>query len=140
MPVSDSFMAFVTDQLAGCGEIVTRRMFGGAGIYCGDLFFAILSGDRLYLKVDDRNRGDFETAGKGPFQPYGDDRETMQYYEVPLAVLENADELVRWAHKALAVAAAKRAASRSGRARPKKGRPSARRPTTGTRRPGRSRR
>ena len=107
--VSDGFTAFVVDQLAGCGAITARRMFGGVGVYAGDLFFAVLAGDVLYLKVDDSNRRDFEAAGMGPFRPYGDARETMQYYEVPAAVLEDADELVRWARKAIRAAERKRA-------------------------------
>jgi DNA transformation protein len=108
MPVTDSFIAFVVEQLEGAGAITTKRMFGGVGIYAGDLFFALLSRDVLYLKVDDSNRADFEAAGTGPFSPYGPDGETMQYYEVPAEVLEDADELCRWAVKAMAVARAKR--------------------------------
>ncbi len=117
MPVTDNFIAFVVDQLDACGPIVTRRMFGGVGVYAGDLFFALLSEDVLYLKVDESNRGDFEAAGMGPFMPYGDGGEIMQYYEVPLAVLEDANELAQWARKALAVAEAKRAAPRKAQSR-----------------------
>ena len=122
MPVSDSFTEFVVDQLAGCGTITARRMFGGVGIYAGELFFAILDADRLYLKVDDSNRGDFDAVGTGPFRPYGDDTEVMQYYEVPVGILEDADELVRWGRKALAVAAAARLRKkkRAGKAPAKK--------------------
>lgn len=112
MPVTDGFIAFAIDQLAAVGPVTSKRMFGGAGLYAGDVFFAILAGDRLYLKVNDSNRGDFEAAGMGPFRPYGDDSEVMQYYEVPLAVLEDADDLGRWARQAVAVAVAARTRKR----------------------------
>ena len=112
MAVSENFTAFVVDQLEACGPIVTKRMFGGVGVYAGDLFFALLDNDVLYLKVDDSNRGDFEAAGTGPFRPYGDGGETMQYYEVPVAVLEDAGELERWARKAIRVAELKRSSKR----------------------------
>jgi DNA transformation protein and related proteins len=112
MPVTDSFISFIVEQLEGAGAITTKRMFGGVGIYAGDLFFALLSRDVLYLKVDDSNRPDFEAAGSGPFSPYGPGGETMQYYEVPAEVLEDADELCRWAARAMAVARAKKANSR----------------------------
>jgi DNA transformation protein len=108
MPVTESFISFVVEQLEGAGAITTKRMFGGVGIYAGDLFFALLSRDVLYLKVDDSNRADFEAAGTGPFSPYGPGGETMQYYEVPAEVLEDADELCRWAAKAMVVARAKK--------------------------------
>jgi DNA transformation protein len=115
MAVSDRFIEFVVDQLEACGPIASKRMFGGVGLYAADLFFALLAGDVLYLKVDDSNRGDFEVAGAGPFRPYGDGGGVMQYYEVPVAVLEDADELGRWAAKAIAVARAAQARKQSSR-------------------------
>jgi DNA transformation protein and related proteins len=127
--VSDSFVEFVVDQLSDCGPILPKRMFGGVGLYAGDLFFAILANDVLYFKVDASNRGDFEAAGQGPFKPYGDDRETMQYYQLPADVLENQDELTRWARKAISVAAAARTATlRTRSARPQARRAHRRRP------------
>jgi DNA transformation protein len=113
MAVTDSFVEFVLEQLEPVGAITPKRMFGGVGIYAGDLFFALLDNDVLYLKVNDSNRADFEAAGAGPFRPYGPGGEVMQYYEVPVAVLEDADELARWAAKSIAVARAKQAGKRS---------------------------
>src|SRR5579872_3362648 len=119
MAVSASFLQFVLEQLEGAGAIATKRMFGGVGIYSGDLFFALLDNDVLYLKVNDSNRADFEAAGARPFQPYGPGTGSMQYYEVPVGVLEDADELARWSRKAIAVARAKRSA-KPKRAAPRK--------------------
>jgi DNA transformation protein and related proteins len=108
MAVSDGFVAFVLEQLEAVDAITSKRMFGGVGVYAGDLFFALLDNDVLYLKVDDSNRADFEAAGAGPFRPYGSGGGVMQYYEVPVAVLEDADELGGWAAKSIAVARAKK--------------------------------
>jgi DNA transformation protein len=88
-------------------------MFGGVGLYCEGLFFGIIARDRLYLKVDGENRGDYERAAMEPFRPYADRPGTMMYYEVPAGVLESPPELVRWARKSLAAAA--RAASKPRR-------------------------
>jgi len=115
MAVSPGFIDFVVEQLEGCGPIVTKRMFGGVGIYSGDTFFAIIDNDILYLKVDDTTRKGFEREGCRPFRPYGDERETMQYYNVPVSVLEDADQLAAWGRKAIAVAAAKRSRPRRRR-------------------------
>jgi len=109
MAVSDRFIAFVVDQLTEFGPVISKRMFGGAGLYSGDLFFAVLDDGRLYFKVDDSNRGDFEAVGMGPFRPMGEGGEVMQYYEVPVEVLEDATDLARWARKAVTVAASARA-------------------------------
>jgi len=78
-------------------------MFGGVGVYSDGVFFGIIDNDRLYLKVDDINRPEYEAHGMEPFRPYDDDR-TMPYYEIPVDVLENPDELAGWALKAVDVA------------------------------------
>lgn len=79
-------------------------MFGGVGIYSNDLFFALIAEDVLFFKADDTNRDDFIDAGMGPFMPYGESGEIMQYYEVPADILEQTDELRDWAAKAIDVA------------------------------------
>jgi len=122
MAVSPGFAEFVVAQLEGCGTIVTKKMFGGLGIYAGDVFFAFIAKDVLYLKVDDTTRRTFTRAGSRPFRPYGDERASLQYYEVPVSVLEDADELAKWAKRAIATASAPRTARvRTGRRpRPRK--------------------
>lgn len=118
VPVTRGFVDFVVEQLEGCGAIATKRMFGGVGIYCGDTFFALIDNDILYLKVDDSNRDDFVRAGCGPFRPYGPDGESMQYYDVPVSVLEDADELAKWGRKAIAVATAAKSRKKTRTPRP----------------------
>jgi DNA transformation protein len=102
--VSDAFKSFVLDQLEGLGDVVPRSMFGGVGLYCRGVFFGIIARDVLYLKVDDSNRADYERCGMPAFKPYSNRSGTMQYYAVPVGVLESASELVEWAAKAVRVA------------------------------------
>jgi DNA transformation protein len=83
-------------------------MFGGVGLYAGDLFFALVANDELYLKVDDSNRPDFEALGIGPFRPFGPDGEAMQYYPLPGEMLEDADTLSIWVARAIDVARRKK--------------------------------
>jgi len=112
--VSPSFRTFVLEQLARAApDIRGRSMFGGLGIYSENLFFALVADDTLYFKVDDTNRPDFEALGLGPFRPYDDDSEVMQYYEVPADLLEDADSLRPWVAKAIEVARRKKSAKRS---------------------------
>jgi len=104
VPVSNEYVEFVIGQLEPMGTVVSKRMFGGAGLYLDGVFFAIIENDTLRFKVDDSNRADYEKAGMGPFRPYKGKDHTMQYYEVPVEVLEDSDVLSVWARKALAVA------------------------------------
>ena len=109
MAVSASFRTFVLEQLSRViPRVRGRSMFGGVGIYAGDLFFALIADDTLYFKVDDSNRPDFEVLGMGPFLPYGDERDKMQYYQVPADLLEDPDALRPWAEKSITVAAKKK--------------------------------
>lgn len=100
---SESFRLFVLDQLEAL-DVRPKSMFGGTGLYSGEHFFGIIARDRLYLKVDETTRARYEKARMRPFRPYPDRSGTMQYYEVPLAVLESVLDLERWAREAVTVA------------------------------------
>ena len=108
MSVSPSFRSFIVEQLSRVvPRVRARSMFGGVGIYSGDRFFALIADDALYFKVDDSNRADFEARGMGPFRPYGENGEIMQYYQVAEDLVEDPEALRPWAEKAIAVAARK---------------------------------
>jgi DNA transformation protein len=105
MAVSPTFRTYVLDQLGRVATgIRSRGMFGGVGIYSGEWFFALIDDDTLYLKVDHTNRPDFEAAGMGPFRPFGEEGEVMQYYEVSAELLDGGEQLGVWVEKAIEVA------------------------------------
>ncbi len=104
MSVSSEYQEYVTEQLSTVGYIAAKRMFGGVGLYADGVFFALIDDDILYLKVDDSNRPDFEEAGMDAFRPYPDKTRVMQYYEVPVEVIEDRDELFNWSMKSVTVA------------------------------------
>lgn len=110
MAVNSAYRTFMLEQLAGLVSLRQRRMFGSLGLYADDLFFGIVSGDMLYLKVDQHNLPDYQAAGSSPFAPYGDQRSSMSYYAVPIEVQEDRAELRVWVEKA--VDAARRAKRR----------------------------
>jgi DNA transformation protein len=103
MPVSPELEDYIVGQLEAAGTIRVKRMFGGVGLYLDDVFCAIIGGGsgRLYLKVDDSNRPDYERESMEPFRtPKG----TMSYYTVPEHVIDDALTLRDWVLKARAVA------------------------------------
>lgn len=105
MAVTEDFLQYVLEQLAGVGHVTSRRMFGAVGLYHEERIFGLIAGDTLYFKADDTNRGDYEARGMGRFRPYPDKpRLSMTYYAVPADTLEDADECVVWARKSVAVA------------------------------------
>ena len=111
MPVSPELEQYIVGQLKSAGTVRSRRMFGGVGLYIDEAFCGIIGADsgRLYLKVDDSNRPDYEREAMEPFQtPKG----TMSYYTVPEHVVEDTELLRTWALKARAVATAAKPARR----------------------------
>ena len=65
----DSFKEFVLDQLRELPGVTARSMFGGYGIYQGEVFFAIIHQSRLYFKTNDRTRPAYVKKGMKPFRP-----------------------------------------------------------------------
>lgn len=95
----DSFKDFVLDQLAGLPGVTCRAMFGGFGLYKGPVFFGIIHKGRLYFKTDEASRADYRERGMQPFRP--NRKQTLKsYYEVPVDVTEDAEQLAAWATRA----------------------------------------
>ena len=103
MSVSDGYRTYIIEQLAALPALSTRRMFGGLGLYSGDWFFALIDDDVLYFKVDDANREDYVSRGMKAFMPIPD-KASMGYFQVPEDVIEEAEELTRWARRSVEVA------------------------------------
>ena len=76
MKVSPGFVDYLNDLFAALGPVRVRPMFGGVGVYAGELMFGFLDRDEtIYLRVDDQTREAFEAVGSGPFRyPFEDRR------------------------------------------------------------------
>ena len=112
MPVSDAFLQYVVEQLAGLSPVSWRRMFGGVGLYSRAAFFAVIDDDVLYFRVGDDTRPEYEVRGSRPFAPIPGQKPMRGYYEVPADVLEDREQLGEWAQRAVAVARAVAAGKR----------------------------
>lgn len=118
MALSPEFKSFVEDLFAPAFSVRIRRMFGGAGIYSGEVMFGLISDERIYLKTDDMTRPDFEAEGSAPFtfQQKSGDFVAMSYMELPERLYDEPDELRDWAMKALSVALKGKTAARKAKA------------------------
>jgi DNA transformation protein len=105
MAVSESYRDFVLEQLGRVTSVTGKSMFGGIGIYAQGFFYALIAEDRLYFKVNDVTRPDYERRGMEPFRPFGEDS-AMGYYEVPADIVEDVNQLEIWMKRAIDVAAA----------------------------------
>lgn len=110
MAVSATFIEQARDLFRPFGDIRIKKMFGGAGVYCDDLFFAIMDDGAVYFKVDDETRKVFEGRGLSQFTFEMKDgaSATMSYYNAPEEIFDDEDELRHWT--TLALDAARRSA------------------------------
>jgi DNA transformation protein len=84
-------------DLSHLGEIRTRKMFGGYGVFETDAMFALVDSEGgIYFKADETNVKRFEEAGSPKHA-------RMPYYRVPDAVLEDAGALQKWAQASMAI-------------------------------------
>jgi DNA transformation protein len=106
MTVSASYREYVADQLAGLGDVVLKRMFGGVGLYFDGRMFGLIDDDTTYLRVDDRTRPEFVKREMTPFHPVRRDpsKVSLNYYQLPADVLEDNEALVVWAKRAIQAA------------------------------------
>jgi DNA transformation protein len=92
----DGFKDFVLDQLADLRGLTCRAMFGGYGLSCNGTFFGIIHKGRLYFKVTPTSVKRYKAHGMKPFCP--NPKQTLKsFYEVPVDVVENTEELTDWA-------------------------------------------
>ncbi|MEX5215807.1 MAG: TfoX/Sxy family protein [Nitrospiraceae bacterium] len=64
-----------------------------------DTFFGIIHRGRLYFKTDERTRAAYLARGMTPFRP--NPKQTLKtYYDVPVEVIEDTEQLIAWARQA----------------------------------------
>ena len=103
----DPFKEFVQDQLQDLGRLDCRAMFGGHGLYRDKVFFGILYKGRLYFKTNESTRPFYLERGMKPFRPNA--KQTLKnYYEVPAEIIEDQEELIVWASRAVSTGTAKK--------------------------------
>lgn len=62
------FVNYVAEQLRDAGTIRSRKMFGEYGLYCDEVFFAVVCDDQFFVKVTPQGEAAFPNLPKAP--PY----------------------------------------------------------------------
>jgi DNA transformation protein and related proteins len=102
----DGLVSHILDMLRDWGGVSARRMFSGYGLFRQGAMFGLIARDTFYLRVDDRNRPDFAAAGSRVFtyRREGREVELRGYMECPPDILEDPEEMLRWAKAAASAA------------------------------------
>jgi DNA transformation protein len=117
MAVQPQYLAYILEQLETLGRLRSRRMFGGVGLYSGELFFGIIDDDTVFFKTDTSNSADYSARNMPRFMPFPERPEAvMAYHQVPADIIEDTELMVAWARKSVGVALS----SHARKARPKR--------------------
>lgn len=91
---------WLLDDLASLGDLTTKKMFGGFGVFADGVMFALVdSAGGAFLRADDATSTKFAEAGS---EAHG----RMPYWRIPQAVLDDSTSLTQWATTARDVARA----------------------------------
>ncbi len=93
-----SFAQHAVDLLSSVGPVKARAMFGGYGLSLDGISIGLIAEDRLYLRVDDTSRPEFESAGSAPFiYPSKNGPMTMKnYWAIPEDAVDDAERAAKW--------------------------------------------
>ena len=114
MAADAGLIDWVSEAMAPLGSVTSRRMMGGATLYCDGTVFAIAARDALWIKADVMSDAEWDAASCERFTAaMGERVATMNYRRAPDECLDDADALRRWG--ALGLAAGLRAPVRKPR-------------------------
>ncbi len=107
MAVDATLIDYVAECLAPIGSVTSRKMMGGATLYCDGTIFAILAGDALWFKSDATSDPVWEEQGCEKFTyDFGNGRTgSMNYRRAPDDVYDDPDALRHCAALALEASA-----------------------------------
>lgn len=103
MAASTDYLNFVLDQLSNWKTVNTKRIFGCIGLYAEGLMFGIIAKEIVYFKVDQTNKNNYLKAGSETLKLFKNNSSVASFYEVPIAILEDADNFINWANQSLEI-------------------------------------
>ena len=116
MALDKKYAADMLELLKPCGQVTGRAMFGGYGIWERGVMFALLDSDSvLYFKTDSTTESMYKAEGASQFTPKVSDKEPtgMPYWSVPASVLDDQEELEKWAKQSIFLAHSAASAKRA---------------------------
>ena len=108
MTVNPDVAEWARDMFGALGDISVKAMFGGAGIYCDGVMFALIGRDDVvYLKAEGVLASALAAGGSKPFTYLRDGApRTMGYWRIPDEGLDDPEQACLWASRSLDIARA----------------------------------
>ncbi len=98
------FSNYILERLSPLGDISLGRFFGGTSLKHNGTQFCMIMKNRLYFRVNKSNLDLYLERDSTPFSYLTKKGRVYvrSYYEVPADVLDDEDDLLSWAEKAIA--------------------------------------
>lgn len=103
---TQEYVDYVVELLSPIDNVTSGRFFGGVGLKCDGVQFAMLMGNSIFFVVDNTTRPKYEDHGMGCFWYKAKNKKVnvKKYYEVPAELLEDQDALIEWARQSIEIA------------------------------------
>jgi DNA transformation protein len=93
--------AAIEEMFETLGPVTIKRMFGGKGVYCQGIIFALEVDGEILLEGDEQTAPTFEAAGSRQWAYDGKGKPVkMPYWSIPDDAFDDPDEMARWARLA----------------------------------------
>ncbi len=105
MSATGPLLAFAVDLFSGLGPVKARRMFGGAGLYVGEVMFGLIYDELIFLKADEALKLDFAAAGSRPWTytrrtgPTAGVPQATSYWSLPEPAMDDPGDACAWARQ-----------------------------------------
>jgi len=100
------YVEYILELLEPIDAISSGRFFGGQGISCNSVQFAMMMDNSLFFVVDDSSREKYIAMGTECFwyTKKSGKVNVKKYHEVPSELLDDPTILLEWAKESIAIA------------------------------------
>ena len=95
------FLQYALDLFSSLGRLSTKTLFGGNAILKNNITFAMVFDGSIYLKTSKNTVKKYLDLNSKPLS-YKKNNKTIElrYYEIPVEILDEEDQLIQWAIEA----------------------------------------
>lgn len=103
---TSQYIEYILELLEPINAISSGKFFGGQGVTCDSIQFAMIMGNSLFFVVDDGSRGKYLKMGTECFwyTKKTGKVNVKKYHEVPEELLDDQNKLLEWANESIAIA------------------------------------
>lgn len=100
------YIEYVLELLEPINVISSGKFFGGQGVSCDSVQFAMIMGNSLFFVVDDSSRGKYIEKGAECFwyTKKTGKVNVKKYHEVPGELFDEPSVLLEWARESIVIA------------------------------------